>query len=479
MQKIVEKIKNAFLEFCTQDILEINKIPESGSDRIYFRIITKEKSYIGLYSQNISENKTFIYFTNHFKSKDLAVPNIYYVNVDNSIYIQEDLGNQSLLEILENQGQTDFVFELFKKSLQKLAKIQILGHQNLDYKKCLTNQEFGKQAILSDLLYFKYYFLDTLKYPYNKQELLDDFEILGNYLGQSQFNFFLFRDFQSRNIIIKNNEPYFIDYQGGMRGSLLYDVASLLWQAKANLDFQWQEKLLNYYIQEVEVLLEQKLNKEEFTNQFNGFVLIRLLQVLGAYGFRGLFERKAHFLSSIPFALNNLKKYLNHALIQMNTPILYKILEHITSEEITHKFTIKKATDKTLLKIEINSFSYRNGVPIDESENGGGFIFDMRGIFNPGRFDEYKKLSGLDKSVHTFLEQNTRVLEFLNSVWDLIDISIENYMERNFKNLIINFGCTGGQHRSVFAAEETARHIRNKYNLQVKINHLNQLNWVK
>lgn len=478
MQHIEQEIKNAFQDFCTDNIKSVQKIPQSGSDRIYFRIITNQKSYIALYSNHIKENNTFIYFTKHFIEKKIPVPNIYFINKDRNIYIQEDLGNTSLLDILETDGKTENVFNLFKKTLQQLALMQVLGHQGLDYSTCLTNQQFGKEAILSDLLYFKYYFLDTLQYPYNKQKLLHDFENISIYLSQSTYNYFLFRDFQSRNIMIKNNEPFFIDYQGGMCGALQYDIASLLWQAKAALSKDWKENLFNFYLNEIDNILPKKVDKIIFKNQYIGYVLIRLLQVLGAYGFRGLFERKAHFLASIPFALLNLKEYLQNNTFDISIPTLENILNFIISNETIQKFTIKQADENTPLEIEVNSFSFRNGIPEDNSENGGGFVFDMRGIFNPGRFDEYKKLTGLDKSVQDFLENKTKMNTFLNSAWDTLDISIENYMERGFKKLQINFGCTGGQHRSVYAAEQTARHLKNKYKLKVKLNHTNKNNWL-
>jgi hypothetical protein len=276
---------------------------------------------------------------------------------------------------------------------------------------------------------------------------------------------------------LRNNEIWFIDYQGGMKGALQYDVASLLWQAKANLSEQWKDDLLEYYMNQVDGLLHQPIDRITFESQYNGYVLIRLLQVLGAYGFRGLFERKAHFLSSIPLALKNLKFFIEHKRIGIVTPEFDRILKIVISDEMINRFTAPIATNNTALIISINSFSYKKGIPNDESQNGGGFVFDMRGILNPGRFEEYKKLSGLDKKVQDFLEQRTKMNTFLNSVWDLIDITVEDYLTRNFEHLQINFGCTGGQHRSVFAAEQTARHLRNKYKLKVEIQHTNQSNW--
>jgi hypothetical protein len=309
--------------------------------------------------------------------------------------------------------------------------------------------------------------------------MLDDFDALSTYLTRTENKFFMFRDFQSRNIIVKNEEVHFIDFQGGMKGALQYDVASLLWQAKAELNEVWKNQLLDYYMDQADTLLDKPIDRITFVSQYNGYVLIRLLQVLGAYGFRGLFERKAHFLASIPLALQNLKFFIDHKRVGIITPEFDRILQLVISDEIRSRFHVPQANEETPLVIEINSFSYKRAIPQDDSDNGGGFMFDMRGILNPGRFEEYKKLTGRDKPVQDFLEQQTKMPKFLNSVWDLIDITVEDYLQRGFGNLMINFGCTGGQHRSVYAAEQTARHLRNKYKVKVKLNHTNSSNWVQ
>jgi hypothetical protein len=264
-----------------------------------------------------------------------------------------------------------------------------------------------------------------------------------------------------------------------MKGALQYDVASMLWQAKAELSEEWKDGLLAYYMDEVDKLLPQPLDRVLFVSQYNGYVLIRLLQVMGAYGFRGLFERKAHFLASIPLALRNLKFFLEHKRIGIVTPEFDRVLALVVAEERIAQFEPPQANADTPLVIEVNSFSYRNGIPADTSDNGGGFVFDMRGILNPGRFEEYKYLTGQDKPVQDFLEQRTRMNEFLNSVWDMVDINVEDYLKRGFSHLQINFGCTGGQHRSVYAAEQTARHLRNKYKLKVQLTHTNRQKWLQ
>ncbi|MFM6926292.1 MAG: aminoglycoside phosphotransferase family protein, partial [Ferruginibacter sp.] len=304
MNTTIDRIKALFADFSNEPITGINKLPQAGSERHYFRIHTANKNFIATYGANLKENESFIYFSKHFKKKDLAVPAILCINEEKDIYLQEDFGDISLLNRLEETGYTTEVYELYKKSLQQLALLQVKGHDALDYKKCLTNSSFGKQAIMADLLYFKYYFLDALRQPYDKQKLIDDFEALSNYLSHTEYKYFMFRDFQSRNIMVTpDKDVHFIDYQGGMKGAPQYDVASLLWQAKANLPDDWKQHLLEDYMDAFEKVVEEPIDKDIFRSQYNGYVLIRLLQVLGAYGFRGLFERKAHFLTSIPLAL--------------------------------------------------------------------------------------------------------------------------------------------------------------------------------
>ena len=481
MQQVTASIKELLQQYSKNPVSRIEKIPQSGSDRIYFRIYcSDEKTFIATYSNNIKENDAFIYFSKHFKKIGAPVPEIYAVNKEHNIYIQEDFGDESLLHVLELNGQDEVSFSLFKKSLKALAHLQINGDKNLDYTQCITSKEFGQQAILSDLLYFKYYFLDTLKIPYDKEKLIQDFDAISNYLAHVDHKYFMFRDFQSRNVMVYHNDVHFIDYQGGMKGALQYDVASLLWQAKANLSDEWKEQLLHYYMDCVEEQMSKTIDRTIFTNQYNGYVLIRLLQVLGAYGFRGLFERKAHFLTSIPLALQNLKWFLNNKKIGISFLTFENLLKLVVADDTIKQFETTKAAENSPLLVKIKSFSYlKNGYPKDESKNGGGFVFDCRGILNPGRIEEYKTQTGQDKPVKDFLEQQTLMPKFLNSIYDIVDIAVEDYIKRGFESLEINFGCTGGQHRSVYAAEAVTRHLRNKFAVKTVLTHLNNENWVK
>lgn len=480
MEQILEQISVLYKEHFGKAPLQIDKIPQSGSDRIYFRVTGKQQC-IATWNRNVRENQTFIRFSRHFQAAGCPVPVVYAVNKEETVYLQEDFGNTSLLNELEQKGYTDEVYHLFQQSLKQLAHLQIKGHQNFNYEWCITSQEFGKQAILADLLYFKYYFLDALKIPYDKEKLIDDFEVLSIYLARVDLKYFMFRDFQSRNVMVKEGNVFFIDYQGGMKGAVQYDVASLLWQAKAELPDDWKNSLLSFYIDCVENVLQSKIDRSRFISQYNGYVLIRLLQVLGAYGFRGLFERKAHFLTSIPLALKNLRWFLENKKVGLSVPEFERVLALVVEEEVIHRFEPPKATNETPLIVHVNSFSYKStGIPKDETDNGGGFVFDCRGILNPGRIEEYKQQTGRDKGVIDFLEQQTQMPQFLNSIYNIIDIAVEDYMKRGFESLQVNFGCTGGQHRSVYAADELARHLRNKYGVKIELKHLVQdaKNWI-
>jgi aminoglycoside/choline kinase family phosphotransferase len=475
MQELVNAVSHLYKSWCGEEPAQVDVLPQSGSDRRYFRLYnSKGETVIGTHGLNIPENETFVYFADRFKDKSLPVPEVIAVSYDKTIYLQQDLGDISLLNILEREGYQPAVYELFKESLHQLARLQVLGDEGLNYNRCLTNKEFGKQAIMADLLYFKYYFLDALRKPYDKQQLIDDFEALSNYLTHTEYKYFMFRDFQSRNIMVNGEAVHFIDFQGGMKGAPQYDVASMLWQARANLPDNWKERLLEDYIDHFETVVQNSIDREVFRSQYNGYVLIRLLQVLGAYGFRGLFERKAQFLTSIPQALNNLKWFVENNSLGISVPEFKKVLQLCIDEEVIQRFTPVQATDDTPLLVKICSFSYRKGIPEDSSIHGGGFVFDCRGIDNPGRHHQYKEIHGRDKPVMEYLERQTKMQDFLNSVFDIVDISVEEYIKRGFDSLSVNFGCTGGQHRSVYAADALMRHLRNKYKVKVELCHREQ-----
>ncbi len=478
--KIIEQQLSALFEQWAGSPLEkIVKIAQSGGDRVYYRLSSREKSAIGTHSPDVKENTAFLTFTKHFYGKGLNVPELYVVEAEKNIYLQEDLGDVALFQLLPAEGKSfsEDLIHLYKKIIRKLTLMQIKGGDGLDYSVCYPREAFDRQSMLWDLHYFKNYFLKLAKIPFDEQLLEDDFERFITFLLQADCSHFMFRDFQTRNIMIKDNEPYFIDYQGGRKGALQYDLASLLFQAKGNIPHNIREELLDHYLDCAELLV--RLNRKEFIRYYYGYVLIRCLQAMGAYGFRGLYERREHFIASIPFAIKNIAWLLDNVQIPVEMPELRRCLRAMVESRQFDPFDKNKGAASPLT-VNITSFSYKKGIPQDISGNGGGFVFDCRAIENPGRYEEYKKLTGRDQPVIDFLKQQKSMDDFLESAFSLVDKSVENYIDRGFESLTVNFGCTGGQHRSVFSADSLSKHLQTKYGVKVKLTHVEQeaKNWI-
>ncbi len=440
----------------------------SGSDRRYFRLSHPQGTALGVYNPHIQENEAYLAFTRHFQSFDLPVPRILAVADDRRYYLVEDLGKEALYQqVINCKGQfSPQVIDLYKKALKHLVHMQVNAGQSLDYALCYPVKKFEAQSIHWDLNYFKYNFLKLTGVPFDEGLLQKDFNTLTKSLEQAPQDYFMFRDFQSRNILIRDNEPYFIDFQGGMKGPLSYDVASLLYQAKAQIPEQTREELFQYYFDKLSEVLA--VDEKEIRKSYKGFALQRTLQVLGAYGFRGYYEKKPHFLESIPYALKNLHQLLHEETFPLNLPHLKDLAVRLLHNEQKEEIASNKLT------VRITSFSYRKGIPADPSGNGGGFVFDCRGIENPGRQEKYKQLTGKDQAVIDFLQSKTRADLFLADCISLTTPSIENYLERKFNHISINFGCTGGQHRSVYCAESLAKYILNKYPVHTVLWHREQ-----
>lgn len=468
---IEKNLKNLFETWSGEELQVISSLPQSGSYRRYYRISGNSKSAVGVVNPDHKENNAFMTFTKHFKSIGLSVPEFYLDDKKSGTYLIEDLGDVSLFSFLsENKNHKEFpkkVTSYYKNSLEHLIRFQFDGSKGLDYSVCYPRNSFDKQSIMWDLNYFKYYFLKLTKTVFDEQLLENDFNKFAEFLLSTDMNNFMYRDFQSRNILIKDEKLYFIDYQGGRKGALQYDVASLLYDAKADLPQKIRDELVEFYIQISNN--KTKINREEFLRYYHGYILIRILQAMGAYGFRGLYEKKVHFLKSIPFAIKNLNWLLDKKLLPDGLPELQKSLRNIINNNELSKFEYHESLDK--LKVTINSFSYKQGIPLDLSGNGGGFVFDCRALPNPGRLEKFKELSGRDKEVIVFLENETAVKDFLENVIKISENSIKNYIERKFTSLIINFGCTGGQHRSVYSAEKLADYLKNKFDINVELNH--------
>jgi aminoglycoside/choline kinase family phosphotransferase len=457
----------------------VTPMPVSGSDRRYYRLQADKISAIGTYNSNVAENNSYFYFTELFRKHEINVPEVYKVGRERRYYLQQDLGSTSLFDLLMEEGHTDKVKDYFHKAVEQLVRVQWLAGRECNYNQCFSSKQFDEKAIMADLLYFKYYFADLQKIPYDKNALMDEMESLSRDLGRIQPQALMYRDFQSRNIMIYEGKVFFIDYQGAMQGPPAYDLASLLWQAKAKLPDAWKEDMLNKYVTAMEELKISRVEEIYFRRGYFQFVLLRMLQVLGAYGFRGLLENKPHFRTSIGPALKNLNVFL-HEHTQIPTySELRALLDNISSASMQEYYAVPEPSENVNLQVQITSFSYKkNGVPKDKSSHGGGYVFDCRGVKNPGRYKDYKFLSGYDEAVKNFLDRETRMGEFLAHAEGLVSINVEDYMARGFDHLSVSFGCTGGQHRSVFAAEHLAAYLKNKYKIPVVVTHLNKENWV-
>ena len=451
-------------------------IQQQGSNRRYSREVDAQgKTYIRVEGTNKEENSAFIYLSQHFASKGLPVPQVYWVSEDGMSYTQDDLGDLLLFDAIRHGRETgEFSVEekdLLARTLRALAHIQIKGAEDLDWSYCFPVPAMDERSIRWDLNYFKYCFLKGTKIEFSEPLLEDEFDRLTALILAQPADSFLYRDCQSRNVMIKDGQPFFIDFQGGRRGPTQYDVASFLWQAKANIPAALREELVEVYLDELQSLLPS-LDKQAWKDALPHFVLFRTLQVLGAYGYRGFFERKQHFIQSIPNALRNLRAVLECMrddypyLCTIAAQLVSTILSDTTADEISQNLPTPNA-----LLVTVYSFSFKKGLPVDESGNGGGYIFDCRSTHNPGKYEQYKQLTGLDQPVIDFLEKDGEITTFLQSVDKLIDHHVERFLERGFTHLQVCFGCTGGQHRSVYSAEYTAKRLHAKYGVRVHLIH--------
>ncbi len=468
----LEQLSSLFYRWCGEEVDSINKLPSSGSAREYYRITGSRSRVIGALNHDREENEAFIHFSRHFHSMGLAVPEIYLVDLDHHAYLQEDLGEVTLFDYMfqvrENGNFPDDLTGIYRDVLDELLKFQITGARNLDYSLCYPRSSFDRQSMQWDLSYFKYYFLKLADVPFNEQLLENDYNTLIDYLLSQQTEFFLYRDFQSRNVMLRDGRPFFIDYQGGRRGALQYDVASLLFDSKADIPPAVREGLLEHYILQLEQFPE--VDGTSFRESYYSYVLIRIMQAMGAFGFRGFYEKKIHFLQSIPYALNDLKWILQNVTLPIQLPTLLKVFRNLLIAPKLKRFKDKEGRRSTMI-VSINSFSYKHGIPDDSRGHGGGYVFDCRVMTNPGKMEEFRNLTGKDEAVRTFLDQDGQVNEFLSNAFSLVDMTVDRYEERSYTHLMVSFGCTGGQHRSVYCAERLAQHLRESQNVQVTLWH--------
>ncbi len=440
-----------------------------GSGRNIVRLSSDKASAIGILYNVREENVAFVEFSRHFRQHGLPVPEIYAEDLSQGAYLEEDLGDTTLFEFLSKNREGEKIapeaVEAYRKVVAVLPRFQIEAGRDLNYKVCYPRGSFDRQSISWDLNYFKYYFLRLAGIAFNEQALEDDFDRLTDFLLSADCNYFMYRDFQSRNIMLQGGQPFFLDYQGGRKGALQYDIASLLYDAKADLPPALRQQLLDLYIDKVGDFVE--LDREAFLQHYYAYVYVRILQALGAYGFRGFYERKAHFLQSVPYALKNLRWLLHNVKLPIELPTLMGAFHSMLASEKLQGL----ASEADNLTVRILSFSFHRGMPKDESGHGGGFVFDGRSLPNPGREERFKMLTGKDGPVIEYLNQEQSVHQFLASVMSLVDASVINYQQRGFKSLMVSFGCTGGQHRSVYLAEQVAKRLRGRNGIEVVVRH--------
>jgi aminoglycoside/choline kinase family phosphotransferase len=454
-----------------------------GSGRNIVRLAGEKLSAIGILYDMREENVAFLEFSRHFRRHGLPVPEIYAEDLSHGAYLEEDLGNTTLFECLSKNRAGENIapqaVEAYRKVVEVLPRFQIEAARDLNYKKCYPRASFDRQSIAWDLNYFKYYFLRLAGIPFNEQALEDDFGRLTRFLLSADRDYFLYRDFQSRNVMLRDAHPFFLDYQGGRKGALQYDIASLLYDAKADLPPELRQQLLDHYLDRLAGFID--LEHEAFMHHYYAYVYIRIMQALGAYGFRGFYERKAHFLQSVPYALKNLRWLLHHVTLPIVLPTLMDAFKSIVASEKLQSLAPETVASEKLqslapeaenLIVRIFSFSFQRGLPKDETGHGGGFVFDGRSLPNPGREERFKALTGKDAPVIDYLNRQETVRQFLISVMSLVDAGMSNYQSRGFKNLMVSFGCTGGQHRSVYLAEQLAKRLRGRNGVEVVVRHL-------
>src|SRR6266853_2841256 len=443
-----------------------------GSGGELIRLSSDKLSALGILYDVRGENVAFMEFSRHFRRHRLPVPEIYAEDLRHGAYLEEDFGDTTLFEFLSHHRDGASIdaeaVAAYRKAVEVLPRFQVEAARDLNYKVCYPRASFDRQSIAWDLNYFKYYFLRLAGIPFNEQALERDFSRLTKFLLSASRDYFLYRDFQSRNIMLRDGQPFFVDYQGGRKGALQYDIASLLYDAKADLPPKLRQELLDHYLDSLADFIE--LDRSAFMQYYYAYVYFRIMQALGAYGFRGFYERKEHFLQSVPYALKNIRWLLHNVELPVALPTLMEAFKAMVASDKLQGLASSSEPEK--LTVRVYSFSFHRGLPQDASGNGGGFVFDGRSLPNPGREERFKTLTGKDAAVIDYLNQQESVHQFLANAISLVDASVSTYQGRGFKNLMVSFGCTGGQHRSVYLAEQLAKRLRNRNGLEVAVRHV-------
>ncbi|MFI5360389.1 MAG: phosphotransferase [Elusimicrobiota bacterium] len=471
---MTDPLKELFRARFGRDAETLAPVRAEGSNRRIYRLAAGSTSAVGVINDDVRENRAFIEFSKHLRAEGIPVPEFYGEDATGTAYLEEDLGDVTLFQFLGAQRAKDGfpkdVVAAYRDVVSWLPRIQIKAGRTLDYRWCYPRAAFDRQSMLWDMNYFKYSFLTLGAIAFHEERLEQDFQVFADYLLGAGQDFFLCRDFQSRNVMLKDGKPYFIDYQGGRRGALQYDIASLLYDAKADVPFDLRDELLDLYV--AEAAKHAPVDKAEFKKFFPGFVLIRIMQAMGTYGLRGFHEKKPLFLLSIPYAIRNIEHVLLNSNLPVDVPELTAVFKRLVASSALRQF----GAAKLKLTVQIQSFSYKNGMPRDDKGHGGGYVFDCRCLPNPGRKPEFAKATGLDADVIAYLAKAESVDRWARSAFALVDQAVQDYGRRNFTHLLVAFGCTGGQHRSVYCAERLAKHLRDQ-GVSVSVLHRESKNW--
>ena len=459
----MEKIRNLYTKTFGAEPLSVVRLTGDGSNRAYYRVSGVE-SVMAAVGTSVEENRAFVALSKAFSAAGVNAPDVIAVSDDELCYLQEDLGDVTLYGSLaaarENGAFGADDVKCLCRVVAELPKIQFGVSQNFDFSLCYPVSDFNERTVMWDLNYFKYCFLKGVGVEFNENCLEDEFVKLTAMLLSDNDNVFLYRDFQSRNVMLKDGKPYFIDFQGGRRGPIYYDIASFVGQARAKYTPETVNAMLDSYIDALAAY--KSVDRSHFMSMLRLFRVFRLLQNLGAYGYRGLFERKKAFVESIPAALEQLLQLLEEVGD-------YDYIRSLIDDVAALPMFVRN--DSKELTVDVMSFSYKRGIPDDTSGNGGGFVFDCRAIHNPGRYEPYKKLTGMDAPVIEFLEKESNIAEFLENAYSLVDNMVDTYKRRGFTHIQVCCGCTGGQHRSVYSAEHIARHVSDKFGVRVVVTH--------
>ena len=460
-------ISELFRQWAGEEATCVTPLTANASGRQYWRMEGSQCRCVAAVAHDVRENEAFFHFARQLGERGVRVPEVYAIAPSRTAYLQQDLGDVTAYSYLRHNKQAgEEARTLYGRILDDLAEMQ-RKTRGMDFSCAYPRPSMDRQAYQWDFNYFKYDFLKLLHVPFDEELLERDFATLIDYLLEGDNGFFVHRDFQTRNIMLHSStgQLYIIDFQGCRSGSPLYDAASLLYSSRCELSYEQRDEQLERFLEQVATLVHS--SRKALEPRFYAQVAARMMQAMGAYGYRGLFERKEAFMQALPTAIATLRHLRASHPLPLRLPELDRVMEHLLAmPELT------KEEDK--LTVRLFSFSYKRGLPTDPGGNGGGHVFDCRALPNPGRYDQYRELCGKDLPVIRFMDSHAETEAFFGHAAALVQQSVDNYVERHFSSLMVCFGCTGGRHRSVYFAERMAALLRQRKDIRVVLRHCEQ-----